>query len=185
MSLDATNIDTTDIDTTDIDTADVDTADVDTTESDTTDIVEKEVLTMKLECPDIGETIPIKFTCDGEDISPALIWSEFPAETKSFAIAVTDPDAPAGTWVHWLVYNIPGTKTSIAEGEIPGIEVNNDFGKKNYGGPCPPSGTHRYYFTIYALSTDDLGTINNKDQFFKAVSEFTIAKAELISIYSR
>lgn len=146
---------------------------------------ETEVFEMKLTSPDLKEIVPIKFTCDGEDINPALSWNDFPAETKSFALAVTDPDAPRGTWIHWLAYNIPATKTSIAQGEIPGTEATNDFGKKGYGGPCPPSGTHRYHFIVYALDVEDLRTLNDKNEFYKAVNAHTIAKAEIISKYSR
>lgn len=141
--------------------------------------------TMKVESSDLGEFVPKKFTCDGEDVSPSLSWSDFPEETKSFAIAVKDPDAPMGTWIHWLVYNIPKNKTSIAQGEIPGVEVTNDFGKKHYGGPCPPSGTHRYYFIVYALDVEDLGDIKDKHEFFEKVEAHTIAKGELMSKYSR
>ena len=141
--------------------------------------------TMKVKSQDLGEFVPKKFTCDGENISPSLSWSGFPEETKSFAIVVKDPDAPMGTWIHWLVYNIPKNKTSIKQGEIPGIEVANDFKKEHYGGPCPPSGTHRYYFIVYALDTEDLGKIKDKSEFFEKVEVHTIAKGELMSRYSR
>lgn len=140
---------------------------------------------MKISSPDLSQTVPVRFTCDGENISPSLSWSDFPPNTKSFAIAVTDPDAPGGTWIHWLVYNIPLNKTSIAAGEVPGIEVTNDFNQKNYGGPCPPSGTHRYYFTVYALDIEDLGIIKNKSDFFNKVNQHTIAKAQIVAKYSR
>jgi len=140
---------------------------------------------MKVESSDLGEFVPKRFTCDGENISPSLGWSEFPNETKSFAIAVKDPDAPMGTWIHWLVYNIPRNKTSIAQGEIPGVEVTNDFGKKQYGGPCPPSSTHRYYFIVYALDVENLGNIKDKKEFFENVETHAIAKGELMSKYSR
>lgn len=147
--------------------------------------ISKEGDTMIVKSSDLGEFVPKKFTCDGENISPSLEWGDFPNETKSFAIAVTDPDAPMGTFVHWLVYNIPKNKTSISQGEIPGIQVTNDFGEKHYGGPCPPSGTHRYHFIVYALDVEDLGEIKHKNEFFKKVEAHTIAKGELISKYGR
>jgi Raf kinase inhibitor-like YbhB/YbcL family protein len=140
---------------------------------------------MKIKSSDLKDTVPVEFTCDGVGISPALNWSDIPNCTKSLALSVTDPDAPSGTWVHWLVYNIPANKTSIARGEVPGTEVINDFRYKKYGGPCPPSGTHRYYFTIYALNIENLGNITNKTDFFNKISQHTIAKAEIMSRYSR
>ena len=140
---------------------------------------------MKVESQDFGKFVPKKFTCDGEDISPSLSWSNFPDNTKSFAIAIKDPDAPMGTWIHWLIYNIPKNKTSISQGEIPGVEVVNDFKKEHYGGPCPPSGIHRYYFIVYALDTDDLGIIKDKHDFFEKVEAHTLAKGEIMSKYSR
>lgn len=142
---------------------------------------------MKLESMDLGKVVAYKFTCDGQDVSPSLICTNFPKETKSFALSVVDPDVPNGNWIHWLVYNIPLSKAFISEGEVPGKEVMNDFGFKKYGGPCPPrrGGTHRYIFTMYALDVESIGIINNKVEFFKKVAEHTIAKAELISKYSR
>ncbi len=145
----------------------------------------KEVMKMKLESPDLGEFVPARFTCDGEDINPELRWSEVPEGTKSFALMVWDPDAPMGTFIHWMVYNIPADKREIKQGEIPGKQVINDFGKENYGGPCPPSGTHRYFFTLYALDVEDLGDIKDKHEFMSKVEEHTIAKAEIMSKYSR
>ncbi|MBN1377070.1 YbhB/YbcL family Raf kinase inhibitor-like protein [Candidatus Woesearchaeota archaeon] len=129
--------------------------------------------------------IPSKFTCQGEDINPELKIEDMPDGAKSFALSVKDPDAPMGTWVHWLVYNIPADKTTIEEDSVPGEQVMNDFGREDYGGPCPPSGIHRYYFTVYALDTDDLGEINSKDEFDRKVDEHTIEKAELMGKYSK
>ena len=107
---------------------------------------------MKLTSPEFkhNEFIPKKFTCQGQDISPALIIEDVPLEAKALALIVDDPDAPMGTWVHWVVFDIPVT-SRINEGQIPGKQGINDFGRKNYGGPCPPSGTHRYFFKLYAL----------------------------------
>jgi hypothetical protein len=106
-----------------------------------------------------GGTIPKKFTCDGPDISPQLSWKDAPAATKAFALIMDDPDAPAGTWVHWVLYNVPANKTDLPEAvekqeQVAGgaLQGRNDFRKIGYGGPCPPPGTpHRYYFKLYAL----------------------------------
>ncbi|BAZ30670.1 phospholipid-binding protein, PBP family [Cylindrospermum sp. NIES-4074] len=100
--------------------------------------------------------IPAKYTCDGADISPPLIWDEVPTKTQSLALIVDDPDAPGKTFVHWVVYDIPPTVRQLPE-QIPstktpaniGVQGKNDFGKFGYGGPCPPSGTHRYFFQLY------------------------------------
>ena len=107
-----------------------------------------------------GEMIPGKYTCDGDDMSPSIDWSGIPTEAKSVAMISDDPDAPRGTWVHWVIYNIPPqakglpenvpSKESLENGAIQGI---NDSHKTGYGGPCPPSGVHRYYFKVYALDT--------------------------------
>jgi len=106
-----------------------------------------------------GEAIPAAYTCDGLDKSPPLSWTEPPAGTQSFALIVTDPDAPTGTWVHWVDYNIPAEVRSLSEGVVDdaglsgGVHGKNSWGRSNYGGPCPPSGTHRYFFKLYALDT--------------------------------
>ena len=131
--------------------------------------------------------IDAKYTCDGSDISPHLEWSNAPEGTKSFALACNDPDAPVGNFIHWLVYNIPADVTQISEnGVFPTGTVNviTDFRRKGYGGPCPPSGTHRYYFTVYALDTV-LENINNKLDFYSNVEEHTINKAVIMGKYSR
>jgi hypothetical protein len=133
-----------------------------------------------------NEAIPSRFTCDGEDICPQLHWEDMPEETMSFALSVTDPDAPGGTFIHWLVYDIPKDVRSIEWGGLPvaAKQVKNDFGKERYGGPCPPSGTHRYYFRLYALDIDHLRGIN-RGNFFKLVDEHALAKAELMGTYKR
>ncbi len=131
--------------------------------------------------------IPSQFTCDGPDISPHLEWSEAPKETKSFALIVDDPDAPVGTWVHWLVCDIPPNVKSIPRNGLPrnARQVKNDFGKVEYGGPCPPSGTHRYFFKLYALKVDKLEGVNDKRSFYKKVEENKIAEAVLMGKYRR
>lgn len=100
-----------------------------------------------------GNAIPKRYTCDGENISPDLAWTGVPEGTQSFAIIVDDPDAPSKTWVHWIVYNMPATITQLSGGVNTAQFATglNDFGNTQYGGPCPPSGIHRYRFTVYAL----------------------------------
>jgi hypothetical protein len=142
---------------------------------------------MKLESNDFkhNEMMDAKFTCDGKDISPNLKWSNIPDGTQSFALSCEDPDAPSGTWIHWYVYNIPSNVNEIAQGgPVPGKEAENDFGKTDYGGPCPPSGTHRYFFTIYAIDKTKLTGIT-KSSFNRKVKENRIESAELIGLYKR
>ncbi|MDH5363449.1 MAG: YbhB/YbcL family Raf kinase inhibitor-like protein, partial [Aigarchaeota archaeon] len=114
--------------------------------------------------------IPSRFTCDGEDVSPQLSWEDVPDETESFAVSVTDPDASGGEFIHWLVYNIPKEVRSFEQASLPeGVkQVENDFRMRDYGGPCPPSGTHRYIFTVYALDSGQLEEVS-KRTFFKTV----------------
>src|SRR5215475_621522 len=106
-----------------------------------------------------GGWIPALHTCSGADVSPSLEWGGEPDGTRSFALIVDDPDAPAGTWIHWLLYDIPAKVRTLAQGaRSPGLTGTNSFGKAQYGGPCPPSGKpHRYYFKLYALGKDTLG----------------------------
>lgn len=148
--------------------------------------IQKEVGTMKLKSNDFneGDMIPRKFTCQGEDINPHLAWDDVPENVKSFALIVDDPDAPAGTWVHWLVKDIPADAREIQQNSVPGNQVTNDFGKEDYGGPCPPSGTHRYFFKLYALDVESLDA-TDKGDFYKKVEEHAIAKAELMGKYEK
>ncbi|MCS7213270.1 MAG: YbhB/YbcL family Raf kinase inhibitor-like protein [Candidatus Calescibacterium sp.] len=143
-----------------------------------------------------GQNIPKKYTCEGEDISPDLSWSGFPSGTKSFVIIVDDPDAPIGTFNHWVVYDIPSSITSLPEGLEKKSEVlggikqgKNDFGKVGWGGPCPPRGhgTHRYFFKIKALSVEKLGLPAGatKSQVLKAIEGKVLAEAEFYGTYSR
>ncbi|PIQ89597.1 MAG: YbhB/YbcL family Raf kinase inhibitor-like protein [Candidatus Omnitrophica bacterium CG11_big_fil_rev_8_21_14_0_20_42_13] len=144
---------------------------------------------MKLEVNGFGnnQKIPSEYTCDGKDASPEIKWSGAPEGTKSFALSVIDPDAPMGDFVHWLIYDIPKDCAVIPKGGPlpPGAkETGNDFGKSSYGGPCPPSGTHRYFFTLYALDKEHLEEVKSKN-FREKVKESTIASAEVIGLYSR
>ena len=140
-----------------------------------------------------GGTIPRQYTCDGNDISPPLSWSDVPDGTKSFALIADDPDAPAGTWVHWVVYNIPAGTTKLQEqvpasktlpdGSVQGI---NDFKKTGYGGPCPPGGIHRYFFKLYALSGSvDLGPNATKNELLQAMEGKIVRETKLMGTYSR
>jgi len=140
-----------------------------------------------------GGMIPSKYTADGEDISPPLAWEGLPEGTQSVAIINDDPDAPMGTWVHWLVWNIPPEKTSLPEDVRPykqspdGIrQGTTDFGRIGYGGPAPPSGTHRYFFKIYALDTKlDLPPGAVKQELEDAMKGHILAEGQLIGKYSR
>jgi Raf kinase inhibitor-like YbhB/YbcL family protein len=140
-----------------------------------------------------GEMIPAKYTCDGADFSPPLDWSGSPAGTKSFALVCDDPDAPMGTWVHWVIFDIPPSATMLAEGvtrekELPGggTQGINDFRKIGYGGPCPPGGTHRYFFKLYALDAMlGLKPGITKDQLLKAMRGHILAEAQLMGTYRR
>lgn len=135
-----------------------------------------------------NERIPVKYTCDGADASPPISIEGVPETAKSLALIMDDPDAPRGTWVHWLVWNIDPKIKEIAEGKVPsGASLGmNDFRRLDYGGPCPPSGTHRYFFKLYALDTV-LGLKQGaaKAELEKAMHGHVIAQAELIGLYSR
>ena len=129
--------------------------------------------------------IPRKYTCDGEDISPPIEIGEVPRNTKSLVLMVEDPDAPSGNWLHWLVYNIPVTH-QIAEGEIPGDQGVNDFGRIYYGGPCPPSGTHHYHFKMYAL--DDTLNVSEgatRSEIDTVMQNHIIAFGETVGLYKK
>lgn len=133
-----------------------------------------------------NEMIPSDYTCDGLDISPPIDIQGIPKEAVCLALIIDDPDAPVGTWVHWLVWNIPITH-HIKENDIHGVEGVNDLFQHHYGGPCPPLGsTHRYFFKIYALdSLLDLPRNTKKEQLEKAMSEHIIGFGELVGLYKR
>ena len=129
--------------------------------------------------------IPEKYTCDGINISPPLDIKVIPEEAKCLVLIVDDPDAPKATWVHWLVWNIPITH-HIKENVIHGTEGLNDFHQRHYGGPCPPSGTHRYFFKVYALDAlIDLSADAKKEKLEEVMSEHIIAFGELIGLYTK
>jgi Raf kinase inhibitor-like YbhB/YbcL family protein len=132
--------------------------------------------------------IPARFTCDWTDINPPLEIAQAPAEAKSLALIVDDPDAPIGMWVHWIVWNIDPATREIAEDNVPrnAAQGKNDWKRNGYGGPCPPSGVHRYFFKLYALDTKlNLGAGTTKTDLEKAMQGHILAKAELIGLYKR
>ena len=137
--------------------------------------------------------IPEKYTCDGIDISPPLAWTSIPEGTKTFALICDDPDAPMGTWVHWVLFNIPANINELPESILPERSLEsgakqgmNDFHKIGYGGPCPPGGTHRYFFKIYALDTElDLEAGTPKPELLKAMEGHILAEGQLMGKYGR
>jgi Raf kinase inhibitor-like YbhB/YbcL family protein len=131
------------------------------------------------------EMIPSKYTCDGNNVNPPLDIEHIPEEAKCLVLIVDDPDASAGTWVHWVVWNIPVTHR-IKENEAHGTQGINDFQQNHYGGPCPPSGTHRYFFKVYALNTLLNLPVNTRKQHLeKVMSQHIIAFGELTGLYKR
>jgi Raf kinase inhibitor-like YbhB/YbcL family protein len=141
-----------------------------------------------------GGDIPAMYTCDGSDASPALAWDGAPAATKTFALIVDDPDAPAGDWVHWVVFNLPAATHALPGGlahsaALPsgGRQGRNDFGKVGYGGPCPPRGAaHHYRFSLYALDAGlDLPPGATKADLQMAMRDHVLAQAELVGLYRR
>jgi Raf kinase inhibitor-like YbhB/YbcL family protein len=165
-------------------------------------------LTIKLRSPAFadGAAIPAAFTCDGSDRSPPLEWSGTPEATRSLALICDDPDAPGGTWSHWVVYNLPAKLKGLREGIPPDEIVNasateespalatdvetrqgkNDFGKTGYGGPCPPRGVHRYFFRLYALSANlELKGTPTRADVLKAIQDRILAEGRLMGTYQR
>lgn len=140
-----------------------------------------------------GEPIPKQHTCDGTNSSPALAWTEIPPKTASFILICDDPDAPAGTWVHWVMYDIPASVSDLPANVLktrtipPGaLQGTNDFRQIGYGGPCPPSGTHRYYFKLYALDAAlGLEPGKTKTEILHAMEGHVLAEAQLMGRYKR
>jgi len=135
-----------------------------------------------------GGAIPKKYTCDGQNIAPPLEWSGLPKESKTVAIVCEDPDAPSGTFTHWVVYDLPATTRSLREGASVGKAGVNDFGKAGFGGPCPPKKdhAHHYHFHMYALDVDSLGPAGlSKGDVREAMSGHVLAEGELTGVYKR
>lgn len=140
-----------------------------------------------------GGAIPSQYTCDGADMSPALAWEGILGGAKSIAVICDDPDAPMGTWVHWVMWNIAPDARGLPERVAPEPTLPDgarqgisDFGRPGYGGPCPPSGTHRYYFKVYALDTMlDLPSSTKKADLLKAMDGHVLAEGQLMGKYSR
>jgi len=132
-----------------------------------------------------NELIPSKYTCEGANINPPLEIEGIPENTVSLALIIDDPDAPGRTWDHWIVWNIEPTN-KIEENSVPGIQGRNSWDKNTYGGPCPPSGTHRYFFKLYALDAElNLSENSTKHDVEKAMQPHIISKAELIGLYRK
>ena len=140
-----------------------------------------------------GESVPKRYTGDGEDVSPPLTWSDLPVGTKEIALICDDPDAPGGTWIHWVIYNIPVTETGLMEnfgrvrvqpnGIVQGL---NSWGKSGYGGPCPPNGAHRYFFKLYALNDMLAAKPKAKKQdLLKSMQGHILEEADLMGKYIR
>jgi len=140
-----------------------------------------------------GERIPSKYTCDGSGVSPVLELSDVPEATRSFAIIADDPDAPVGTWIHWVLYNVPGETRALPEAIPPDANLpdgsrqgKNSWGRPGYGGPCPPGGTHRYFFRLYALDIMlALRSGVSENELLKAMKGHILAEAELMGLYSK
>ncbi len=140
-----------------------------------------------------GQPIPPKYTCTGENVSPPLAWTGAPSATRSFALILEDPDAPSGTFVHWVTFNIPATSSGLPEAVSPkgsqpaaGVQGRNGGGQTGYTGPCPPSGVHRYFFKLYALDTSlDLTSGGSADQLRKAMQGHILAQGELMGTFSK
>jgi len=137
--------------------------------------------------------IPEKYTCDGIDVSPPLAWASVPESTKTLALICDDPDAPMGTWVHWVLFNLPASINELPESvptdeelENGAKQERNDFRRIGYGGPCPPGGTHRYYFKLYALDTEiNLEAGAKKSQLLESMEGHILAEGQLMGRYKR
>ncbi len=161
----------------------------------TPDAQGSDAMTMRLTSTAFADQgmIPATYTCDSRDISPPLAWSGVPAQAKCLALLCDDPDAPVGDWVHWVIFNIPANSAGLAEAvptnkTLPdgSIQGRNGWGRQGYGGPCPPGGTHRYFFTLFALDAPlGLSPQAGKADLLKAVQGHILAQAQLMGRYAR
>ena len=145
-------------------------------------------MVIRIQGMETGGRIPARYTCDGEDIHPALSFSGVPQEARSLALLVDDPDSPSGNWTHWIIWRLSPAEREIAEGKIPAgaAEGMNDFGKTGYGGPCPGSGEHRYFFRLYALREPlPLSPGASRKEFEDACRGRIIAQADTYGVYER
>jgi len=143
-------------------------------------------LSVKSSAFETNKPIPRKYSCDGQDINPPLTIMGTPEDTKTLVLIMDDPDAPSGTFDHWIVWNIPPSTSRISENSVPGIEGMNSARQMGYMGPCPPGGTHRYFFKVYALDTElSLAVGSKKKDVEKAMQNHILAKGELMGLYSR
>ncbi|MCX6816848.1 MAG: YbhB/YbcL family Raf kinase inhibitor-like protein [Candidatus Beckwithbacteria bacterium] len=135
-----------------------------------------------------GETIPSKYSCDGDNVGPPLTFANVPETTKSLALIVDDPDAPSGTWIHWLIWNIDPKTTTLAENSVPAgaVQGTASSGQAKYGGPCPPSGEHRYFFKLYALDSR-LNLISSAriEELEAAIKGHVLTQAQIMGRYGR
>ncbi len=148
-------------------------------------------MSLTLASPDFSNNslLPMQYTCNGAGVSPVLVWQDPPANTQSYVVIVDDPDAPGGLWVHWVLFNIPRgiRQLDVATGTPTGaISGRNSWGVAGYGAPCPPSGTHRYFFKLYALDTPlALDETANEQDVVKAMQHHIIEQSELIGLYTK
>jgi Raf kinase inhibitor-like YbhB/YbcL family protein len=143
-------------------------------------------LTVKSSAFEADKPIPKKYGCQGQDINPSLAIEGVPKDAKTLVLLMDDPDAPMGTFDHWVVWNIPPLTRTIGENSVPGTEGLNSARQRGYMGPCPPSGTHRYFFKIYALDTElTLNSNAKKSDVEKAIQGHILAKGELVGLYSK
>jgi len=152
-------------------------------------------MVIKVKSPvfDEGEPIPTRYTCSGVDVSPPLSWTLLPENTVSIAIICEDPDAPGGLWTHWVIFNLPGDTAGLEE-HIMGREIldngavqgMNDFGRVGYGGPCPPGGTHRYFYKVYALDMElDLTPRSSRAELLEAMEGHILDQGQIMGYYTR
>jgi len=157
-------------------------------ESSGKEVIKMDTLTVTSSAFNNNGFIPRQYTCDGKDINPPLTTENVPSEAKSLALIVDDPDAPRGTWVHWVLWNIDPKLKAVMENSVPAgaHQGKNDFKRNSYGGPCPPSGTHRYFFKVYALDAIlNISPDSTKPDLEKAIQGHILAEGHIIGLYQR